>query len=93
MGYTGEQRFTRHVEPDQDVARRVGRRQIDDSGGDTVEDAAMYEWQQRQADIAGMNTAAQHGAERFVMARNINVTAGKLQPRQIVGLVRDDPGL
>jgi hypothetical protein len=41
------------------VARRVGWRQVDDDGADAVQDAGLHLRDQRQADVAGMDAAAQ----------------------------------
>ncbi len=93
LGDAGEQGGAFGIEPDQHMARGVGRRQVDDSGRHAVQDARLGLRHQRQADIAGVNAAAQRGADGLGAVRYENGTAGEFEPGEIVGLVRGDPGV
>ena len=57
-----QQRVAGDIEAYQHVPRGVGRRQVDDGGGDAIEDAGLLRRNQRQTDVAGMDAAAQQGA-------------------------------
>lgn len=89
-GDAGEQGLAAGLQPDQHVARGIGGGEIDDDGADAVEDAALPLRNEGQADVAGMNAAAQHAIDRLGALRNENCPAGKFEAGQLVGLMGGD---
>ena len=65
----------------------VGRK-VDDAGGNGIQNAALHLRHQGQADIAGVNAAAQRRADWLVAARNKNMSAGECEPGQFIRLMR-----
>ena len=89
-GNAREQRVAGDIEAHQHLARRVGRCQLDDGGVDAIQDAAVNLRLQCQADVAGMDAAAQKGADRLAPPRHEDMAAGEFEPSQVVRLVRGD---
>ena len=90
-GDAGEQGMARYVELYQHVAGCIGCAEFNNAGVNAVQNAAVYLWHQRQADVTSMDATAQRRAQRLTDARNVNCATAKLEPRQIIGFVFGDP--
>src|SRR5574343_635577 len=88
LGDAGKKRGCTKAELHQDVARCVGLGNGCHLPPENVEDAAGWWLLQRQADIAGMDAAAQAVADGFRPAANVNASAGEGEFGQVILFVR-----